>query len=309
MFIVYNEELKNKFLCHLNNSGSDSVIKKIYNPLFKKTENYEVECNKDIKDFSADELNRLFNNEYKGLNKKTLEIKLSSIKRYTKWCKDNNYTTSVDCVNFKLNDNVTEPDELFVKSPRDLEIKIRTNIPFSFDKTDFISAEIRAFIWFVYTGIRQKDAINLKYDDLHIKEGYIKYNEKYYEIYPEMTSDVMRACKIIKENSIGNDNYLFVNREGNRYQVYNLTRGICLRQRTLRKNEFRISLERIRLSGLFYRTYQREMLGCPPTFSEEIEYHMQQSNHKTNDELKTRRQIKYSLESNYNDYKKLWQKK
>lgn len=73
------------------------------------------------------------------------------------------------------------------------------------------------------------------------------------------------------------------------------------------KGDFKLTFEKVRMSGLYYRTYQREQLGCPADFSDEIVYRMEQSNRKTKDEKMSYIQIKSCIKKGYQDYLKLWQ--
>lgn len=308
MFIVFNEELKNEYLSYLNNIGSQSVIKKVYNPLFKASEKYETKLTKDISEFSGDELNIFFSKEYKCLSKKTLLIKVSCVRRYAKWCKDNGLPVSDECVNFTIDviDSLKDTGNAYIKSPRDLAIKIGTNVPLTYDTKDRILVKVRAAIWLVYAGMRQHDVINIKRENIYIKEKFIKYKDKYYEIYPEMTEDIMRAYNIDSKACNGKD-YFIRRANSNPFTISSLMIYLSEQQKTLMKGDFKLTFEKVRMSGLYYRTYQREQLGCPADFSDEIVYRMEQSNRKSKDEKMSYIQIKSCIKKGYQDYLKLWQ--
>lgn len=330
--VMYNEEQKRNFI--KSYTSSQSTAKKI-EQIFSWFVPYEEKWGMDLAEQSASELQPVVNN-VSGVRTKSTETVLYILKDYVKWCLNNGYKASNGM--FGVRTVATEKiREQMVSSPLHLKKILDGDEElnkdgkevrrYCFDKVEMETVDItyRVFIWMAFAGLRDKDAVRVTSDCVDLKRLKINFEGKTYELYKECIDDFDAACNL-KDFMFCHGNYTT---RRQRAAGDTITRGFrspiadigTLRplinkrfaNRVAEKEEEKqksvLSYNRIYLSGVFYRAFEKERAGFPISFSEEISFLMQKKEQEgeqyTTTKTRTLKSIANNLEREYlEDYEK-----
>lgn len=271
---MYNEELKRKFIDYVSSSINtrESCVE-----VFKIFAPYEEEWGSDLCTRTAEELKPIVSSMV-GVRSNGHRLRMSILRSYGKWCIDNN----VDGATYgaiTVNPDVLDKMRMqTVISPVHLQ-KFLDSI-YSKESENTVDNIYRCFYWLAYGGCPEEYIPKITTDDVDFYNMVVKYNGKEYPIYREG----IKAFKVCV------DMYYFVHIHPNYVEDIKrlrcdgniLIRGIksvpseaSIRAEISRRNrnaladkktDLKLSYYRVWLSGVFYRTYQLELIGVEPDF-------------------------------------------
>lgn len=310
---MYDKERKESFLLQTNMS------KVFGKSVFNTTKQREEELGKDLCEFTTGDLQPVMDTGF-GSRTRTVSTAISFIRSYIRWCKEQGYPTNdgIDDVKINMGEKIKKG---MVASPAHLE-KILDKIfePVSSGTLDCL---YRCFLWMIYAGIKDIDAVEVKTSEIDFDLMTIEHNGKSYEIYREAVPAFKLACTATQFRYI-NPNYS-EEKQGNfrnRFLGEYLLRGFRspkIQIKTMRAVTYKhfkeggveTSYNKLRLSGLFYKVYEMERCGEPVNFDgyvvEEMakEEHHYHTNYTRNKLANT---IKRDLENDYACWKEVFTK-
>lgn len=272
---MFNEEQKVRFI----RSYTDSInTANVATNVFKNFEKYEQEWGADLCTRSAEELQPVID-DILGLRSKSRWMTLSILKEYVKWCLTMHIPNAKDGM---LQIEVAGIDKIrkqMVASP--LHLQKYLDQVFDSESEETIDNIYRCYYWMAYGGIKEEDTLFIKNSDVDFEQMIICYRGTSVPIYREAIPafrNVIRLDSFVYQHP----NYKDIRRD--RIPGDELMRGIKATTKTMTirstlsrksaeavkagKTEQQLSFHRISLSGLFYRTYERERIGLPVNFSE-----------------------------------------
>lgn len=303
---MYNESQKRAFIeAH---TDSDKTAAKIAQ-IFSWFESYEEKWELDLSQQSAENLQPVIN-ELSGIRTKSTENILYILKEYVKWCVNNGYKTSngIFEVRVVITDKIRTQ---MVASPYHLSLILDTH--FSKAEEETIDITYRVFLWMAFAGLEDKDAVRVTGNSVNLKDFEIVFEGHKYELYKECLDDFEKACSLTsfqynhpnyttrRDRAIGNTIM-----RGFRSPTVDLMtiRPVVNKKLLVSIDEQHpdakhpISYNRIYLSGLFYRTYERERAGHPVNFSDIVAITMKNKNYTTT-KTRTLTTIANTLEREY----------
>ena len=305
---MYNGERKMRFLTETRDSVSFG------RSVFNTIEPYEQSEGKDLCELSVDILQPIVNTKF-GSRTRTSDSTIAFLRSYVSWCKEQGYPTYNDVYELK-----TEMDEkmkrMMIASPTHLEAVL--NKIFEPVASETVDCLYRCYLWMGFSGIEETEAIEVMVDEIDFDSMTIEHGGKSYEIYREAVPAFKMACNATEFRYI-NPNYSESKRGGyrNRYPGEHLLRGIRSSQiklttiRAIIGKKFKAagietSYGRIRLSGLFYKTYEMERFGEPANFDAFILERIDKTDHQYHRNYtrnKLAGSIRHDLEDDYECWK------
>lgn len=276
---MYNEDRKKEFL---------SVSKRGYaygESIFNSTKSAEIEADKDVCEMTLEELQPIVNERF-GLRARSNRNAILFLQSYVQWCEENGYDTSKDVYVLKISTEEKIRKEM-VGSPKHLESVLDQ----AFDKVSELTVDClsRAFLWFAFSGLSEEEAINLRVQDINFKTMTIDVGGQSFEIYRESLSALQEVCNSTVFRYY-NRNYAkeLQGQYRKRHEsdwVFRSIRSAHMSLSSVKTSIFRklqesnveIHYSSVRLSGLFYRTYEMERIGIEPNFDS---YVMEQASKK-----------------------------
>lgn len=270
---MYNEELKQRFIedC-IQGDGS----KKVVTCLFNATERFEVEWGADLCTRSSEELQPMLN-EVLTIRSNTQSVSMSYLRTYARWCMEH----GVPNVSVALLEATVDSSEKIraqtVQSP--LQLQRYLNAVFAPEEEESIDLLYRCFLWCAYIGIEEQDVQSIQTKDVDLEKMFIYVRDKRFKLYQESLTTFRKVVQLTSF-SYSHKNYGTIRRERNEGTA--LFRGYKgeTKLRTLRigvtgntalalkegRTTQRLSYEKAKLSGLFYRIYEMECTGRPVDF-------------------------------------------
>lgn len=280
---MYNPQQKKKYLESL--SGNSKIAKATQ--IFLLFAEYECEWGMDLSLQTADILQPVFN-KITGVKSKGVEVVLSSLRSYVRWCAHNGYKVSRGVFELKV-ETIEKIKQQMVASPKDLQNRLKKH--FDLPEKETIDVVYRTFFWLAFIGLKDSEAILITADMVNLSELYVECNGRRYEFGREAKEDFDKACKLMSFNYEHTSPHYFVRRDrvagdfilrGFRAANINLTtfRPMINKRITCRlgdkyssndkQNKTPISYRKIYFSGLFYRMYEFERAGDIESFTAEI---------------------------------------
>lgn len=271
---MYNTELKTKFIRQYTQSiGTAKNAESIFNAM----QPYEEEWGADLCTRSTEELQSALDSIL-SLRGKSQTTPLVILREYAKWCIENHVPKAGDGA---LHVELAGGDKIrrqMVSGPVHLERCL--NALFDSPDKETVDVVYRCYFWMAFAGLDEKDALLVKESDIDFGQMEIVYNGSHFPIYREALPAFKKACElrdfcyehpyykssVRKTRAVGE---LLL--RGMKQPVATAIRTIVVRH-TAGDNptgttEHQISYKRIKLSGLFYRMYERERAGLPADFS------------------------------------------
>ena len=264
---MYNEELKNRFITECASTASSSKRAKY---LFNGSERFEKMYGKDLCAISGGNIGEVVENII-GARLGTQTVDLSMLRKYARWCLDNNIDGACDALLGEHNVDVQKLRDTMVDTPKKLqELFDHAFPPESDGKVDNLC---RGFFWMAFMGLEEKDSVQIESSHVDLRNKVVRFEGKEYPIYNESIPTFRHLCVA---NSFFYD---YVSREAivPRVTGDKILRGTgdssepnpdSIRRSTNRKlatavadRKISIKYTSIRLSGVLYRMYQDEMLN------------------------------------------------
>lgn len=276
---MYNEGQKNRFISEYTSSDKTSAL---IAQIFNWFEKYESDWGMDLSLQSTEELQPVVN-ELTGVREKSTELILIILKEYVKWCARSGYEISKGIFDVRIN-TIDKIQIQMVASPLHLQSKLDDY--FEPTEKETIDIVYRVFLWMAFAGLDDVDAIRVSSDNVDLKNLVINFEGQTYELYKECKDDFEKACKLTDFFYEHNEPYYSMRRDRAEGKI--IMRGIrspSVDLKTIRpvinkkfsvkdkekEQKTKLSYNRIYLSGIFYRAYERERAGLPVEFSKVIE--------------------------------------
>lgn len=248
--------------------------------VFSWLEPYEQEWGMDLSRQSVDKLEPVVNS-MGSIRARSTETILIFLKAYVKWCELKGFEVSKGIFDVKV-DTVEKIRSRMVSSPSHLKSKLDIHLdPASKENTDII---YRVFLWMAFAGLQVNDAVRVTTKCVDLLNLRINFDGHSYEIYDESVEDFVAAC------SLQSFQYDHANYSTRKYRAdgdiimrsfrsptvtLSSVRSALNKKMLVDKDgnpvgdkEDNLSYKRVYLSGVFYRTRQREQAGIPVDFSD-----------------------------------------
>jgi len=272
---MYNQEQKEKFLEQLTINAAPFIS------MFKISEPYEEERQRDLAEFSKEDFEHLLANGL-GLTQSSLRLARQRINHYLKWCRDNNIpTTLVGNLNIIPDKSGIIRDRM-VGSPE--ELSWRMDRVFQDRKLATVGCLYRCYLWMLFMGFNKQEPANVLTEEVDLSSLSIIHNGVEYDIPPTALIDFMHAVncnEFIHSRAIGKQDAVYHARVDSPY----LLRGLRTEQlsfdtlqrhvRSLQTKQHigsgKLVPKQIIISGFFWRAYQIETQSGVPYLSPIIE--------------------------------------
>ena len=270
---MYNEALKQRFI--QENAGSD-MTRKSLTTVFNAIEKYEQDWNADCCTKTAEELQPMLN-EVIGIRSNSRGVTMSLLHSYARWCLQNNVSGACRGMLEASVDNSGKIRQQMVQGPLQLQQYLNTVFPPEEDKT--VDLVYRCYLWCAFIGLEEDAVLELRTQDVDLNAMTVSYGEKVYYL-PQEAGSAFRMVVELESFNYSHKNYGTICRERNEGDM--LLRGYKgeTKIRTLRaavtdagaaavkdgKTQRRLTYDKAKLSGLFYRIYERECNGAEPGF-------------------------------------------
>lgn len=273
---MYNEEQKKRFIRDYTGSLSTANVTAT---IFNETEKYEESWGTDLCTKGVEELQPVVN-EITGLRNKSQWMSLTILKEYVKWCLAMKVPGACDGMLRIEAVGLDKIKKQMVASPLHLQRYLDDIFDKEFEET--IDNLYRCYFWMAYGGIDEEDTILVKTEDVDLSQMLIRYKTTSVPIYREAIPAFKNAVtltnflykhpnytKPIRRDRVPGDTIM----RGLKATTKTFTMRTTISKRNISAiedglTELQLSFYRVRMSGLFYRTYEMERAGIPVTFSE-----------------------------------------
>ena len=273
---MYNEEQKKRFIRDYTGSLSTANVAAT---IFNETEKYEESWGTDLCTKGVEELQPVVN-EITGLRNKSQWMSLTILKEYVKWCLAMKVPGACDGMLRIEAVGLDKIKKQMVASPLHLQRYLDDIFDKEFEET--IDNLYRCYFWMAYGGIDEEDTILIKTEDVDLSQMLIRYKTTSVPIYREAIPAFKNAVtltnflykhpnytKPIRRDRVPGDTIM----RGLKATTKTFTMRTTISKRNISAiedglTELQLSFYRVRMSGLFYRTYEMERAGIPVTFSE-----------------------------------------
>lgn len=309
---MYNEEHKSRFLRVYTRSEATAHVA---TNIFNRFEPCEAERNADLCTMSADVLQPIVD-EIVGLRTKSKWMGLSILKEYARWCIDTRYPGACDGMFHVDVTGIGKIRQQMVSGPAHLQSYLDT----VYDKESELTIDniYRCSHWLSYGGASEDTIPNVRISDVDFETMSVRCGERLVPIYREGL-EAFRNCAKLSSFRYKHPNYRDVIIR-DRLPGDELLRGIkskagvidmraVISKRAARaaregRSNQRLSYNRVSLSGLFYRTLERERMGVPVDFSDATEMFIEDSGIQYKNDMKTvRYRITRDFEIDYQRWK------
>lgn len=271
---MYNADLKRRFVRDYTSSVSTA---KVCETIFNQLEPYELVWNDDLCTKSEDELQPIIDTIV-GFRARSKWMRIIILKDYVKWCI--NVANVPGACDGMLRINTVGLDKVkqqTIASPLHLQKYLdMICLPESEKATDNI---YRCYYWLAYGGVAEKDILSIKCSDVDFENMIVHYNGTDIPIYREAIP-AFKNCVELSQFVYNHPNYTktvwkerapgdtLIRGVRSNLTLYSLRVEISRRAKNNEsKTGMRPSYFRIWVSGIFYRTYEREAIGEQPNFN------------------------------------------
>lgn len=276
---MYNEILKTNFIREYTNSikTADACMR-----VFNAVEKYEIKWNADICTKSERELQPIID-EFIGV-RRGKSINLTILKDYVKWCVVTDVPGACDGMMRVNSAGLNKIKYQTVSSPAHLERYLNTICePVEEQATDSI---YRCYYWLAYAGVPEDDILQIRCRDIDFVKMVVRYKDVELPIYREAVP-AFKNCVELAQFKFNHPNYskdVWKDRvpgdtviRGVRALPSTKAMRVELSRRSKNKRDkgmtdLKLSYYRVWISGLFHRTYEKEMMGIQPDFRDVV-YH------------------------------------
>lgn len=305
---MYNEERKMRFLEETR--SSIGFGRSVFNTIAP----YEQKEGKDLCELPIEILQPVANSNF-GARTRTADSTIAFLRTYTTWCRGEGYPVGdgVYLLKTEMDDKVRR---LMIASPKHLEAIL--NKAFNPVQAEMVDCLYRCYLWMVFSGLKDLEALDVKVSEVDFENMLIEHNGKSYELYREAVPAFRMACNATQFR-YSNPNYSD-DKQGNyrnRYPGELLMRGIRSEQikiatvrgsigKAFKECGIETTINKIHLSGLFYKAYEMERCGEEVSFDGIVEERLSQMDrtyHKNYTRNKVANAIKRDLFDDYGCWK------
>lgn len=273
---MYNERQKVNFIKGYTGSlNTANVATTIFNAL----EKYEEQWQADFCTRSKEEIQPVID-EIAGLRTKSQCMTLIILKEYVKWCIAMKVPGACDGMLHVEAVGLDKIRHQMVSSP--LHLQKYLDELFDPESEETIDNIYRCYFWMAYGGIDEEDTIRVKKDDVNFEQMTIAYKDTNIPIYREAIPAFRNAVsltdflykhpnytKTVRRDRISGDTIM----RGIKADTKTFTIRVTISKRNITaiedgRTNLQLSFYRVRMSGLFFRTYERERAGIPVDFSD-----------------------------------------
>lgn len=273
---MYNEEQKKRFIKDYTGSlNTANVAVAIFNAL----EKYELSWNNDFCTRDADELQPAID-AIVGLRNKSKWMSITILREYVKWCIAMKVPGACDGMLKIESVGLEKIKKQMVASP--LHLQRYLDDIFDKEQEETIDNLYRCYFWMAYGGIDEEDVVLIKNDDVDLPQMVIRFKNIIMPIYREAIPAFKNAVTLtsfqykhpyytrsIRRDRVLGDTIM----RGIKATTKPFTMRTVISKRNISAIEngltdLQLSFSRVKMSGLFYRTYEMERAGIPVTFSE-----------------------------------------
>ena len=267
---MYNNDLKEKYIQTIKSESSVNNHIRI----FKKVSEFETKYNKDVYTMSKEELSEVVNELSvirSGEDNKGYRIQC--LENYIMWCVNNNIEGATENILDIAVDPNNKIRQSMIKNPSQLNIIL--DVLFNPVHKNTIDNIYRGAIWLIYSGINKSDINSLTSNNINFDKKEIHFNQNIYRMFEE-SEDSIRSCIDMTEFNVVHPLYN-KNRVDVRCSGDGITRTISgelnintlqgiISKKTIKVLDNgivipRIKIDKIRLSGIFYRAKLYEDLN------------------------------------------------
>ena len=273
---MYNEDMKREFIKHYtDNAGTARMCEN----LFLNTERYEREWGADLCTQDAETLQPLVDS-VSGLRAQSKWSRLIVLKEYVRWCKYVvGYRGARDDM---LSINSTGLEKIknqMVANP--LQLQQYLDAIYTKEEEDTVDNTLRCYSWLAYGGLAADDILKVTTRDVDLYNMVIHFNNREFPIYREGLPCIKKCVEL--------DHFNKTHPRYKKPQIIDRLPGDILirgaqcaptvehfRTEMARaalhsdRTTMRLSYYKIWLSGLFYRTREKELVGIPPNFIDAV---------------------------------------
>lgn len=263
---MYNEARKMDFLATIPDSS-----KPIYKRLFHAFEDKEAQTDTDLCLLSTEDISEVIGS-MRFKSERTLYSLKSRIRRYTKWCKEQNYPVRESLDSLEYDPTFATLESMF-SSPRHLQEFLDK----AFDPVENQSLDsvYRCLLWLLYGGMtldQAREVANSDVDLTHmlVQGRYELYRESVPAFQTALTAKefwaVRRKSRTPSPESRASGDLLLRGTNGTEAVA---KKQVLLVYFTHRKSTIKpkATPESIRMSGAFFRIFEAEAMGYKPDFT------------------------------------------
>lgn len=285
---MYNEALKTDFIRqYTTNISTADISVRVFNAIEIFEEKYGCDFYQMSTDHAAEAINSV-----QGLRSATAEVRLAVLRAYVNYCIGKGLDANMDIVNIEPS-SVSHIRNLMVKDP--IHLSACLNSIFKPTNEETVENISRLFVWFWYSGMTREQCLTVTSDDIDYKYMEIHCGNRKFPIYRESLdaliscvdstefADMRKYSGDIRYRKRASGNEVLRGFNGvslNTLSVQTLTK--CRKAVSEGATDVKINWYNVRLSGIFYRMYQKETLGFPVDFSEDAAIEMEGKDYKTN---------------------------
>ena len=268
---MFNAEQKERFLAETDLPESKQ---KVYRAIFESIAKYEEEWNADFCTLDTDKTQIVLDNTA-GFRKRSFIVTLSMFRKYVSWC-DQNMVSDVSQSIFEIEDSgLDKLKNRMVANPMHLQRYLDALCEPEEMKT--ISNVYRCFYWLAYAGVPDDIALKLDTSDVDFVKRVVRYDFKEYPIYEQAVpafENCINLSAFVRNNpNYNSDTKVMIERGAGS----NLLRGsnettalqtikvefskMSKRAINSGKTTMKLSYNRVMLSGMYFRMYERERAG------------------------------------------------
>lgn len=279
---MYNETTKQEFIRQYSESEAVRTrCKKIFNRLAE----FEESCGVDVSEFSDDQIKRVLS-EKAGLRHSSINVTVRILNDYLSWMQHNGHNPKNSKIAFDDNESIVQ--KYRNKMAFGVEHLVRYfDAVFGNIADESVYITYRCFLWLAFVGLDVQDAMNVRTYDVDTVGMFVRVGGRTIPLYEESIQDFV-AAKVLKSfrviNPLAPDKLIMMPRDdGDRLlrrvkrasgvNVNNAQRTISVEIPRCTKKAVenglvtaRLNFSNVRLSGIFFRMYTREMSGFPVNF-------------------------------------------
>lgn len=282
---MFNEEYKNEFLKSVTDS---EAVYAYFKRLFAASEQYETEFDKDLCEFTDDEMSKFYSERSRMRRSSNITLQ-SSLKKYLDYSVASgcNVVCDIKTVFGSVSGNEQKMRSKMAFGPQHLNTYMDAVFGKVKDRTAGI--RLRCFLWMAFFGMNYRDAVTVSNDDVDLANKVIVKGGNEYLMCDEAIEAFYLARSLTEfavinpltpgkcvHNERHSGNLILRGTKNSRSGSDKCDGGISdIKQEVNRKIAkaiadkkvtSRITYDTAKLSGLFYRMYLRELAGIKPAF-------------------------------------------